>query len=125
MWKGTVVACSGSLQYSQRDPNRDHTHGRIYRLVYKDKPLLKPVTQAGKHIYELLEQLKEYEQLPLGEEILRGALEGQVELKQDAVPAHLPVSCPPLGDDSTQLRYSGRQPARYPSMTAARGGQDR
>ena len=36
-------------------------NGRIYRLVYKDKPLLKPVTQAGKSPAELLDQLKEYE----------------------------------------------------------------
>ena len=35
------------MQYSQRDPNRDHEHGRIYRLVYTNKPLLEPVTQAG------------------------------------------------------------------------------
>ena len=49
------------MQYSQRDPNRDHRHGRIYRLVYKNKPLLEPTTQAGKTIPELLEQLKTYE----------------------------------------------------------------
>ena len=40
---------------------RDKKHGRVYRLVHKDKPLLKPVTQAGKPIAELLEQLKSYE----------------------------------------------------------------
>ena len=57
-WSAALI---GHMQYSQRDPNRDHTHGRIYRLVYKDKPLLKPVTQAGKPVAELLEQLKEYE----------------------------------------------------------------
>src|SRR5262249_42448023 len=33
----------------------------IYRLVYKDKPLLTPVTQYNKAIPELLDQLKEYE----------------------------------------------------------------
>jgi putative heme-binding domain-containing protein len=49
------------MQYSQRDPNRDHTRGRIYRMVYKGKPLLKPVTQYGKSALELLDQLKEYE----------------------------------------------------------------
>ena len=49
------------MQYSQRDPNRDHTNGRIYRLVYKDKPLLKPVTQSGKTEAELLEQFRAYE----------------------------------------------------------------
>ncbi|HEY3897016.1 MAG TPA: heme-binding protein [Chthoniobacter sp.] len=55
------AALLGHMQYSQRDPNRDHTHGRIYRLVYKNKPLLTPVTQYGKPLPELLDQLKEYE----------------------------------------------------------------
>ena len=57
-WANPLI---GHMQYSQRDPNRDHIHGRIYRLVYKDKPLLKPVTQFGKPVAELLDQLKEYE----------------------------------------------------------------
>ena len=57
-WANPLI---GHMQYSQRDPNRDHVHGRIYRLVYKDKPLLKPVTQFGKTVPELLGQLSEYE----------------------------------------------------------------
>jgi putative heme-binding domain-containing protein len=57
-WANPLI---GHMQYSQRDPNRNHTAGRIYRLVYKDKPLLKPVTQFGKPAAELLDQLKEYE----------------------------------------------------------------
>ena len=57
-WANPLI---GHMQYSQRDPNRDHVHGRIYRLVYKDKPLLKPVTQFGKTVPELLSQLTEYE----------------------------------------------------------------
>lgn len=55
------TALLGHMQYSQRDPQRDHSHGRIYRLVYQNKPLLKRVTQAGKSATELLDQLKEYE----------------------------------------------------------------
>ena len=54
-------ALIGHMQYSQRDPSRDKTRGRIYRIVNKHKPLLEPVTQAGKSIPELLEQLKAYE----------------------------------------------------------------
>ncbi len=54
-------ALIGHMQYSQRDPSRDHTRGRIYRMVYKGKPLLKPVTQFGKSELELLDQLKTYE----------------------------------------------------------------
>jgi putative heme-binding domain-containing protein len=55
-------ALIGHMQYSQRDPNRDHEHGRIYRLVNTKKPLLTPVLQHGKSVEELLSQLEEYEQ---------------------------------------------------------------
>jgi putative heme-binding domain-containing protein len=57
-WSAALI---GHMQYSQRDPLRDHAHGRVYRLVYKDKPLLKPATQFGKPVGELLDQLKDYE----------------------------------------------------------------
>ena len=48
----------GHMQYSQRDPNRDHTHGRLYRIVAKDRPLLAPVIAAGAPLPALLDQLK-------------------------------------------------------------------
>lgn len=57
-WANPLI---GHMQYSQRDPNRDHIHGRVYRLAYKNKPLLEPVLQHGKSIPELLDQLTEYE----------------------------------------------------------------
>lgn len=57
-WANALV---GHMQYSQRDPNRDHTRGRIYRLVYPERPLVTPVTQFGKPASEILEQLREYE----------------------------------------------------------------
>ena len=57
-WCNAVI---GHMQYSQRDPDRDHTRGRIYRLVYTKKKLLEPVTQYGKSEMELLEQLRQYE----------------------------------------------------------------
>lgn len=53
-WANPLI---GHMQYSQRDPNRDKRHGRIYRLVCKDKPLVAPETQAGKPTTEVLEQL--------------------------------------------------------------------
>jgi putative heme-binding domain-containing protein len=49
------------MQYSQRDPNRDHQRGRIYRLVYTKKKLLEPVVQFDKTEAELLDQTREYE----------------------------------------------------------------
>ena len=32
----------GHLQHHLRDPNRDHVHGRIYRITYEGRPLLTP-----------------------------------------------------------------------------------
>lgn len=54
-WANPLI---GHMQYSQRDPNRDKKHGRIYRLVYTKKPLLVPQTQAGRSTADVLEQLK-------------------------------------------------------------------
>ena len=51
----------GHMQYSVRDPRRDHSHGRIWRLTYKNKPLLKPVKIAGEPLPVLLDLLKTYE----------------------------------------------------------------
>lgn len=50
-------ALIGHMQYSQRDPNRDHSHGRIYRLVYEKKDLLETLTLDDKSVPELLEHL--------------------------------------------------------------------
>jgi putative heme-binding domain-containing protein len=62
LWFGDWCnALIGHMQYSQRDPSRDHTRGRVYRLVYKGRPLVEPVTQHGKSELELLQQLREYE----------------------------------------------------------------
>lgn len=62
LWFGDWCnALIGHMQYSQRDPNRDHEHGRLYRMVYKNKPLLEPVLQADASVDELLAQLTEYE----------------------------------------------------------------
>ncbi|WP_397385291.1 HEAT repeat domain-containing protein [Prosthecobacter sp.] len=51
----------GHLQHHLRDPNRDHQHGRIYRLTYPARPLLTPKKIHGESIANLLELLKEHE----------------------------------------------------------------
>ena len=51
----------GHLQHSLRDPNRDYTHGRIWRITYPSRPLVKFPQIAGEPIPTLLEQLKTYE----------------------------------------------------------------
>jgi len=48
----------GHMQHHIRDPNRDKTHGRIYRMTYEGRPLLKPVKIDGESIGNLLNALK-------------------------------------------------------------------
>jgi len=57
-WYNPII---GHMQHHLRDPNRDHDHGRIYRITCIDRPTLKPKAIAGQPIRELLEVLKEPE----------------------------------------------------------------
>jgi putative heme-binding domain-containing protein len=45
----------GHMQHNIRDPNRDHAHGRIYRVTHKGSPLMKPAKMKGKPISEVCE----------------------------------------------------------------------
>ncbi len=54
-WHNALI---GHMQHSARDPNRDKTHGRIYRITYPARPLVKPPVIAGAPIPVLLENLK-------------------------------------------------------------------
>lgn len=54
-WHNAII---GHMQHNIRDPNRDHKHGRIFRLTVKDRPLQKPVKIDGQPIAALLENLK-------------------------------------------------------------------
>lgn len=51
----------GHMQHHLRDPNRDHEHGRIYRITYEGRPLTKPAKIDGQPFPALLELLKEPE----------------------------------------------------------------
>ena len=57
-WHNVLI---GHMQHNARDPLRDHVHGRIYRITYPSRPLVKPVKVAGASIPQLLENLKEPE----------------------------------------------------------------
>lgn len=57
-WYNPLV---GHMQHSIRDPNRDRTRGRIWRIRYKDRPLVTPPKIAGEPIPALLDLLKTYE----------------------------------------------------------------
>src|SRR4030095_10854127 len=50
-WYNPII---GHLQHAIRDPVRDRTHGRIYRVTYEGRDLLKPVKIAGEPIEKLL-----------------------------------------------------------------------
>ncbi len=54
-WQNVII---GHMQHNVRDPNRDHVHGRIYRMTAIDRPLQQPVPIDGQPIPTLLENLK-------------------------------------------------------------------
>jgi putative membrane-bound dehydrogenase-like protein len=54
-WHNALI---GHLQHNLREPNRDHSHGRIWRVTYPGRPLIKPPQIAGQPIASLLELLK-------------------------------------------------------------------
>lgn len=57
-WHNMLI---GHMQHNARDPLRDHVHGRIYRVTYPSRPLVKPAKIDGASIEELLENLKLHE----------------------------------------------------------------
>jgi putative heme-binding domain-containing protein len=54
-WHNALI---GHLQHHLRDPSRDAAHGRVYRVTYPGRELLKPASIAGEPIEALLELLK-------------------------------------------------------------------
>lgn len=55
-WQNPII---GHMQHNLRDPSRDKTHGRVYRIRYEGRDLVKPTPIAGQPIDKLLETLKE------------------------------------------------------------------
>jgi azurin/lysophospholipase L1-like esterase len=54
-WHNPII---GHLQHHIRDPNRDHVHGRIYRITYEGRPLAQQPKIDGEPIEKLLDLLK-------------------------------------------------------------------
>lgn len=54
-WQNVII---GHMQHNIRDPNRDHTHGRVYRMIAKDRPLQPHVAIDGEPIDALLKNLE-------------------------------------------------------------------
>lgn len=51
-WSNALI---GHMQHNMRDPNRDHEHGRIYRVTAKGRELQAPVKLKGKPIEVVLD----------------------------------------------------------------------
>ena len=51
----------GHMQYSLRDPRRDKTHGRVWRIVAKDRPLRWQPDFVGASVAQLLKMLEDQE----------------------------------------------------------------
>lgn len=54
-WHNVLV---GHMQHNARDPLRDHVHGKVYRITYPSRPLVKPAEIDGAPITTLLANLK-------------------------------------------------------------------
>ncbi len=54
-WQNAII---GHMQHNMRDPGRDKKHGRIFRMIYKDRPLQEPVAIDGQPVAALLDVLK-------------------------------------------------------------------
>jgi mono/diheme cytochrome c family protein/glucose/arabinose dehydrogenase len=54
-WHNVLI---GHMQHNARDPLRDHVHGRIYRITYPSRPLVKPASIHQADVATLLENLK-------------------------------------------------------------------
>ncbi|MCA9185730.1 MAG: HEAT repeat domain-containing protein [Pirellulaceae bacterium] len=55
-WHNPII---GHMQHNLRDPNRDQIHGRVYRVTYEGRDLVKPPRIAGQTLQQLLNVLKE------------------------------------------------------------------
>ena len=51
-WANALI---GHMQHNMRDPNRDHAHGRIYRVTSKGRPLAKAYKLKGKPVETVLQ----------------------------------------------------------------------
>ena len=54
-WHNILI---GHMQHNARDPLRDHSRGRVYRITYPSRPLVKPAKIDGAPIADLLDNLK-------------------------------------------------------------------
>ena len=54
-WSNVII---GHMQHNVRDPNRDHKHGRIFRITYPGRPLQERVAIDGQPLDKLMRNLQ-------------------------------------------------------------------
>jgi glucose/arabinose dehydrogenase len=79
-WQNAII---GHLQHHIRDPNRDHEHGRIYRITYEGRPLEKAAPIAGQSVEKLLDLLKD----PTNRTRYRAKIELSAHDAKEVIPA--------------------------------------
>jgi glucose/arabinose dehydrogenase len=79
-WQNPII---GHMQHNLRDPSRDRTHGRVYRVTHKERPLVRAAKVAGEPIERLLNLLKS----PEGRERYRARIELSGRKTDDVIPA--------------------------------------
>jgi putative heme-binding domain-containing protein len=57
-WQNPII---GHMQHNLRDPSRDRTHGRVYRVTYEGRKLSPSPKIAGEPVEKLLDLLKHFE----------------------------------------------------------------
>ena len=57
-WYNSII---NHAQHDFRDPRRDHSHGRIWRITHKDRPLVEKPELVGRPTDELVDQLRSSE----------------------------------------------------------------
>ncbi|MEK6258166.1 MAG: PVC-type heme-binding CxxCH protein [Planctomycetota bacterium] len=55
-WQNPII---GHMQHNLRDPSRQRTYGRVYRVTAEGRPLMKSAPVAGQPIEKLLDLLKD------------------------------------------------------------------
>jgi len=79
-WSCAII---GHMQHHLRDPNRDHTSGRVYRVTYEGRPLMEVKKIHGQPVSELVKLLTE----PENEVRLRAKIELDKHDTKDVIAA--------------------------------------
>jgi azurin/lysophospholipase L1-like esterase len=96
-WAQVII---GHLQHHLRDPNRDHAHGRIYRITHDGRPLATPPRIAGEPIEALVALLRD----PIQDTRTLAKLELGRHAPDDVLP-HVRTFAKALGDDTNDARH--------------------